>query len=252
MEQFVTRLEDAIITLSGPALAISGIIAGIDLVTGGNMLREWPGLTVLWAICLLLTLDFQVLSLGVRARRLYGKQRYWDIVVIALIAAGIAYVSVQMQSIIAVSNSASISTLQAANQLGISMILLTWERSALVLVLIFLSGWSRETKDDSSETGVTQESISDEAMVAILGRLAQAIAAGQVTITESSETPLALPETRETESETDVPEPALDEQIKALLEIRDDLPTREIAAIVGRPHTTVFRALNRVKQMKQR
>jgi hypothetical protein len=257
LKQAVNRLEDAIIVVSGPALAISGIIAGIDLVTGGNMLRDWPGLTLAWAICLLLTLDFQVLNLGVRARRLYAQEKYWEIVIITLVAGGIAYVSIQMQSIIAIANSASISTFQAAHELGISMILLTWERSALVLVLIFLSGWSRETKSDSSETEVKQESISDEIVQTILGKLAtlealeQRLAHPQATISVSPETPLALPEAVSETDETEASEPALDEQIKALLEVKSDLPTRDIAAIVGRPHTTVYRALTRVKQTKQ-
>jgi len=60
----MNSLEDAIITLSGPALAISGIIAGVDLLTGGHILQQSPALALAWAICLLLTLDFQVLALG--------------------------------------------------------------------------------------------------------------------------------------------------------------------------------------------
>lgn len=64
----VHHLEDSIITLSGPALTISGIIAGVDLLTGGHLLQSSGWLSTTWAICLLLTLDFQVLSLGDRAR----------------------------------------------------------------------------------------------------------------------------------------------------------------------------------------
>ena len=250
MEQWVTRLEDSIITLSGPALAISGIIAGIDLVTGGNMLRDWPALTLAWAICLLLTLDFQVLNLGVRARRLYAKKKYGEIAIITLVASGIAYVSIQMQSIIAIANSASIPVAEAANRLGINLLALTWERSILVLALIFLSGWSRETKDVSPDPDVKQASLSEEDMTLILQRLAEA-QQPQITVSESSETPLALPETAGETDETEASEPALDEQLTALLAINGDITSREAAVIVGRPHTTVYRALNRVKQVKQ-
>src|SRR5579875_2387596 len=144
LKEGVNKLEDSIIVISGPALAISGIIAGVDLLTGGNALKQYGALALVWAICLLLTLDFQVLSLGVRTHRVYTSQKAWgykliEITVMVLIAAAISYVSVQMQSIIARANSVGISVEQATIQLGINPIALTWERSALVLVLIFMS-----------------------------------------------------------------------------------------------------------------
>lgn len=45
----IHNLEDSIIVLSGPALAISGIIAGVDLVTGGHMLQQVSWLALVWA-----------------------------------------------------------------------------------------------------------------------------------------------------------------------------------------------------------
>jgi len=149
LKRIVAGLEDGIIVLSGPALAISGIIAGVDLVTGGNILKNQPGLTLAWAITLLLTLDFQVLCLGVRAHRVYasGKganQKVFEIILAVIVAIAISYVSIQMQSIIARVNAESITLDTAAAQLGINTIALIWERSTLVLVLIFMSGWLRE------------------------------------------------------------------------------------------------------------
>jgi len=126
----VNRLEDAIITISGPALAISGIIAGVDLVTGGNAMRNIPWLTLTWAICLLLTLDFQVLALGARAHKVYlssnkaTRRKAFEIALACLVAAGVSYVSIQMQSIIARANVAAISIDQAAAQMGINTIAL--------------------------------------------------------------------------------------------------------------------------------
>lgn len=156
----VTGLEDGIIVLSGPALAVSGIIAGVDLVTGGHLLQQAPGLTMTWAITLLISLDFQVLALGVRGMRVYQSekkhlaQRCFEIVLIFAIAAAISYVSIQMQSIIARISAEGITVDQAAAQLGISMLALTWERSTLVLMLIFLSGWLRT--DTKPTTGPAQ------------------------------------------------------------------------------------------------
>lgn len=146
----VHRLEDGIITLSGPALAISGIIAGVDLLTGGHLLQSVGWLSVTWAVCLLLTLDFQVLTLGVKAQAVYqsqeksGWKKFGELILLLAVAAAISYVSIQMQSIIARSSSANVSVDQAALQLGVDPIALIWERSILVLLLIFLSGWSRD------------------------------------------------------------------------------------------------------------
>jgi hypothetical protein len=153
----VYALEDAVITLSGPALAVSGIIAGVDLLTGGTMLRDVGWLSLAWAICLLLTLDFQVLALGARAHKIYlsdkgGWRKGGEVALAFLMSAGISSVSIQMQSIIAIMNSsANASIAGAAAQLGINLIGLTWERSALVLVLIFLSGWFREIKHEQGQ-----------------------------------------------------------------------------------------------------
>lgn len=272
LKQSVDKLEDGIITLSGPALAISGIIAGIDLVTGGNMLRDYPMLTLAWAICLLLTLDFQVLNLGVRAHRIYiSDKSAWrkagEILIAVIIAGAISYVSIQMQSIIAIANSAAIPVAEAADRLGINLLALTWERSILVLALIFLSGWSRETKSDSSVPSVPsvpppaqaeqKSSISDETMQLLLAKLAtldeleKRFTALPVLISEVSVPSVPLLETVGTEDEiggTDEPDLALDERIKALLAIKHDLSVREIAVIVARPTTTVHRTLKRLEQ----
>ena len=157
LKRSVAGLEDAIIVISGPALAISGIIAGVDLVTGGHLLTQVGWLTLAWAITLLLTLDFQVLALGVRGMRVYQSNKQTarkvvEVVLIILIAAAISFVSIQMQSIIARVNAEGISIDHAAVQLGVNMVALTWERSTLVLVLIFLSGWLREADQGTRNT----------------------------------------------------------------------------------------------------
>lgn len=275
LKEVTNKLEDAIITLSGPALAVSGIIAGVDLLTGGTMLKDVSWLAMAWAIFLLLTLDFQVLSLGARAHQIYQGdastgRKVFEMVLAITIAAAISYVSIQMQSIIARAN-VGMSIEQATVQLGINPIALIWERSALVLVLIFMSGWFREevkhavsssvSSVPSETAGETPSAISDETVQLILAKLAkldhleQVLAARSVVVHEAPETPLALPETTtqagetpETGNETEADESSLEAQIAALLSIKPDVSSREVAAIVGKPHSTVYRYLARVKQ----
>ncbi|SRR6266849_811888 len=154
----VTWLENGIVVISGPALAVSGIVAGVDLLTGGHLLAGFNWLvTLIWAVTLMLTLDFTVLILGVQARRVVATEKNgWALVgkvaLAVAIAGAISFVSIQMQSIIARVNAEAIPIDQAAGQLGISMIQLTWERSCLVLFLIFMSGWLRQDKTDGEGT----------------------------------------------------------------------------------------------------
>jgi hypothetical protein len=242
-----------------------------------------------------------------------------------------------MQSIIARANNVSgLSIAQATAQLGINPLALIWERSALVLVLIFLSGWFREeVKHDgvspvSSETPV---SISDETAQIILAKLAkldhleQAINQQKVEVIPEraeSETPIGLLGTGETQhvslgmiersmyeaimdnprdadelmklsetmsldeftevlkqrysqyasyitpqrvstvlayarsqnvqsqmlgtGETEVEQADLTAQLQKLLSISPDITSREAAGIVGKPHSTVYRHMARVKQ----
>jgi hypothetical protein len=174
LRSLVNKLENGILTLSGPALALSGILAGIDLLTGGSLFKDIGWFSVTWAICLLLALDFQVLMLGTRAKRIYRGngtkgQKILEMVVLIAIAAGISWVSIQMQSVVARSQSTStfidqqgqqhIRTLtveEATRDMGINSSALIWERSALVLVLIFVSGWLRDEDHQHQEQQLSQ------------------------------------------------------------------------------------------------
>lgn len=157
LSQAVVKLEDSIITLSGPALAISGILAGVDVVTNNAIASMFGEVGIMWAICLLLSLDFQVLALGCKAHRLYhasGKhflQKWAELALIFVIAAALAYVSLQMHSIFARVTGAGVSIEVAQQQLGINPIHLIWERSALVMVLIFMSDWLRGSHQPHQE-----------------------------------------------------------------------------------------------------
>lgn len=169
----VNKLENSIITISGPAIAISGIIAGVDLLTGGSMFRDIQWLSLTWAICLLITLDFNVLMLGARARRVYHGNKVIghkvaEIILITAIAGAISSVSVQMQSIIARTQATTaysdatgqhvrnLTIDEATRDMGIDPVALIWERSALVLVLIFMSGWFRDEEPSRNNAQLAQ------------------------------------------------------------------------------------------------
>ncbi len=225
----VHRLEDAIITISGPALAISGILAGVDLVTGGNVFRM-SFLSLTWAICLLITLDFQVLALGARSHRVYLSQKptgrkVFEVVLAIVVAASISYVSIQMQSIIARVNSAGVSIDVAAAQLGVNMLALIWERSALVLVLIFLSGWFRE--DDSVAAAPAPPDV-DTLIEAIVARVSE-----RVSVVEEHQ-PLTIAPARVGKF------PSKEQEIASILQQRPGASPEEVATMANcTPRTAV-------------
>ena len=269
----VTWLEDSIVILSGPTLAASSIIAGVDIVTNNALADRFGWLSFVWAICLLLTLDFQVLALGVKAHRTYttNKERtekIAELVLIVLIAAGLAYVSVQMHAIFARVNSAGVSIEVAQQQLGINPIALIYERSALVLVLIFISGWLRPVRTQSEHLHTMQPSTpvqaeTQEAVQELVATVKQLT----FTITQISR---ELPAVRIEEQQTLLApvEPIVDEQsksidplpesmsseqlilpdrIEALLKVQPHLSVRQVASIIGCSVSTATKWMKRLE-----
>lgn len=170
LKQAVRSLEENIITISGPALAISGVIAGIDVLTSNIIRTNFPMvgnvLGVVWAFCLMISLDFQVLTLGVKASRLYrdankkGWAKFGEVLLCVLFACAISYVSVQMGTIFAQSlgMGTSFTIEDAEARLGINSVWLLYERSALVMLLIFMSGWLRDVEFDDSADDASKAS----------------------------------------------------------------------------------------------
>jgi hypothetical protein len=190
-------LEDSIVTLSGPAIAISGIVAGVDILTGGTLMRQQGWLSYVWAIALLITLDFQVLVLASRARRIYQgnallRRKVGEIILIVTVAAAISYVSVQMQSIMArMQEDGPHATIAAsAAELGIDNNALIWERSALVLTLIFLSGWTKESNaaNDHRRVLVSAVPTTEQIIEALSPVIVEKLSQLSVTLTDDTVT----------------------------------------------------------------
>ena len=213
----VTWLEDSVITLSGPLLAISSIIAGVDVVTNNALAESLTWIGYVWAYALMLTLDFQVLALGVKAHHVYAssektkKRKCIEIGIAVLIAIALAYVSVQMHAIFARVNGANVSIAVAQQQLGINPIALIYERSALVLVLIFMSGWlrnpSQKTEDRTPEPNTITINAETVNIVNVITEMREELAALKEAVTQprlvAMNTTLALPEPNITEQESE-------------------------------------------------
>ena len=152
-----------------------------------------------------------------------------------LVAAGVSYVSIQMQSIIARANVAAISIDQAAAQMGINTIALIWERSALVLVLIFLSGWFREDEHEKTpQLEPAEASVNPEVLNVLVEKL-ETLSITVNQLTNPSMPALPAP-TRDAENSLENEQPiysaqfaSKEQEIAAILAQRPDASAQEIA-----------------------
>ncbi len=233
LQQWVREIEQHIIVLSGPLLATSGIIAGLDVVTNNFIAHNAPGigavLGLIWAVCLMMTLDFQVLVLGVRARRVYisnkgaGKKAL-EMALAFAIALALGYVSLQMGSIFSRMMGTSLSMEQAQAQLGINPIWLVYERSAMVMLLIFMSGWLRD--EDEQVTVHTQpapqavSTISESDMHIVLAALDEVKTLRQRVAQLQAPTQPALPESVYSKQASDESSPQASDDIPIITSLK--------------------------------
>jgi hypothetical protein len=282
LKQHIRNLEDNIITISGPALAISGIIAGIDVLTANIIRANFPVvgdvLGVVWAVCLMLTLDFQVLTLGVKSSRVYrDRSKGWaqkggEMVLAIAMASIISYVSVQMGTVFARTLGTTMTIDQAEAMLGINPVALFYERSAMVMLLIFMSGWLRDVEIEVKQANPAS-SISTETMHLILAKLAKLDALEQhltTIVTPVSEPaqieapkdvdPLlepSLPLQDENEQmaveEVEKPKQGLQygDAIEALYKENPDITPGEIVKCLGCSRKTASEWLKRVKPVNE-
>jgi hypothetical protein len=263
----VTFLFSFLAITSEPLLAAGIVLSAIDFLQRGQLLAHNPVLASAWSIAQGLAMEVSVgpvLKNTLEARSEKDQVKTWLYGVLAgfLFAVGGAMLFLQFtESIMGISESALpiiilISLFAARTIASLGYIALACTKH------VRFSGTPPLPSSETPAPDVKQQSgISDETMALILAKLAkvdeleQRVAAAPVMITEAHETPVALLGTGETgsepaqdESEEDVPEPALDAQLAALLAINQNVTSRDAALIVGRPHSTVYRAMKRLEQ----
>lgn len=237
---------------SEPLLALGLVISAADFLSKGALMQANPRLTMAWAWTQAIAIEASsgvVFVYALQSFRQHDKIKAWLYLVLSILLAVTGGAMLLFQLI------ANTTGLQ---EQALPSVLFYAMASLRVLVSVSYVYLCRAKHihftDLSDETtmapGETAASISDETMQHILARLAK-VDELERTITEVRETPIALIGTGETVDETEVIEPALEAQISALLAVKNDLSSREIAVIVGKPHTTVYRTLARVKQSKQ-
>ncbi len=230
---------------SEPLLALGLVISAADFLSKGVLMQANQELTMAWAWTQAIAIEASsgvVFVYALQSFKQQDKVKAWLYLVLSVLLAITGGAMLLFQLI------ATTTGLQEANLSPAVFYSMAALRVLVSVSYVYLCRAKHIRFTDLSDE--TSPTISDETMQQILTRLAK-VDELERTVSEVRETPVALIEAPETVSETEVDEPALEAQISALLAVKDDLSSREVASIVGRPHSTVYRALVRVKQAKQ-
>lgn len=230
---------------SEPLLALGLVISAADFLTKGALMQANPALTMAWAWTQAIAIEASsgvVFVYALQSFRQHDKVKAWLYLVLSVLLAITGGAMLLFQLI------ANTTGLQEGNLPVGLFYSLAGLRVLVSVSYVYLCRAKHIRFTDLADVSPeTATAISDETMQHILARLAK-VDELERTITEVRETPIALIGTGETVDETEASEPALEAQISALLAVKNDLSSREVALIVGRPHTTVYRALGRMKQ----
>lgn len=263
----ITFLFSFLAITSEPLLAAGIVLSAIDFLQRGQLLAHNPMLAGAWSIAQGLAMEVSVgpvLKNTLEARSEKDSVKTWLYGVLAgfLFLVGGAMLFLQFtESIMGIDESALPAGILISLFVFRTIASLGYIALACTKHVRFSGIGVSETNAKQSETDETKAALSDEAVNLILsklerlGQLEHEQNSGRVTINQESETPLALPETSSISSETPLDaseeetiEPALDAQLAALIAINKDVTSRDAALIVGRAHTTVYRAMKRLEQ----
>ncbi len=237
---------------SEPLLAAGLVISAADFLSKGALMRSNPELTYAWAWTQAIAIEASsgvVFVYALQSFRQRDKVKAWVYLVLSVLLAITGGAMLMFQLI------ANTTGLQENSLPPVLFYSLAGLRVLVSISYVYLCRAKHIRFTDLADETVSvphnaSTSISDETVQLILAKLAEANGHNQAVIA-GSETPLALPETAGETGETAEDETSIQAQISALLAVKDDLSSREIATIVGRPHSTVYRHLSKVKQAKQ-
>lgn len=254
-DQAIEFLFRFVAKTSEPLLALGLVISAADFLSKGALMHANPVLTMAWAWTQAIAIEASsgvVFVYALQSFRSKDPVKAWLYLILSVLLAVTGGAMLLFQLI------ANTTGLLEGNLSPAVFYSMAGLRVLVSVSYVYLCRAKHiRFTDLSDETaaapGETEQALPDETMQLILSKLAkldeleQAITQQNSTTIIEAETPMALLGTPETE----VNEPALEAQISALLAIKDDLSSREVASIVGRPHSTVYRHLAKVKQTKQ-
>ncbi len=143
---FFHWLEEFVVILSGPFLTLGLGIGLVDLLSDGALFVNAPGLLYLWAIAQTVGVDGQLVGTWARVGQAWRRGRWFSVFGFALLGLLLAYVGFVAALVFAYQQAYHLTTAGALAKLGFDTVSWLWQRTAVSVGLVCLSGLLRYQK----------------------------------------------------------------------------------------------------------
>ncbi len=142
---FFHWLEELLVILSGPMLTAGLFIGFVDLLSDGQLLFDVPWLLITWAVAQAVGADGQLIGAWARVGKA-GRRKDWAALFgFLLLGFVLAYIAFVSALVFAYQEAYHITTNQALAKLGMDTVSWLWQRTAVSVGLVALSGLLRYT-----------------------------------------------------------------------------------------------------------
>jgi hypothetical protein len=135
--------EELVVLLSGPLLMAGLGIGLVALLSDGQLLVTAPWLVYAWAISQTVGVDGQLVGAWYRMSLAVGRRRAGVAIAYLLLGLLLAYVAYVAALVFATQQAYHLTTAQALARLGMNATSWLWQRSAVSVLLVCLSGYLR-------------------------------------------------------------------------------------------------------------
>jgi hypothetical protein len=140
---FLRWLEELVVLVSGPLLMAGLGIGLVALLSDGALLVNAPWLVYAWAISQTVGVDGQLVGAWYRVSVAVGRRRIGVALAYILLGLILAYVAYIAALVFASQQAFHLTTAQALTRLGMDATSWLWQRSAVSVLLVCLSGYLR-------------------------------------------------------------------------------------------------------------
>jgi hypothetical protein len=146
ISNFFHWLEEFVVILSGPFLTVGLGIGLVDLLSDGALFLTAPWLLYAWAIAQTVGVDGQLVGTWARVGHAWRRQQWGTVAGFMLLGFLLAYVGFVAALVFAFQQTYQLSTAGALAKLGFDTVSWLWQRTAVSVGLVCLSGLLRYTK----------------------------------------------------------------------------------------------------------
>jgi hypothetical protein len=143
---FFHWLEEFLVILSGPFLTFGLGIGLVDLLSDGALFVNVPALLYVWAIAQTVGVDGQMVGTWARVGRAWRKKAWGSVFGFSVLGLLLAYVGFVAALVFAYQQAYHLTTAGALAKLGFDTVAWLWQRTAVSVGLVCLSGLLRYQK----------------------------------------------------------------------------------------------------------